>query len=516
MRTLLLVMVLILLFTCCSAWGESMATVYLSGFGQSADGWVARSEGSASVALEKPNALHITGRQKDWNSPGREFALVPGVTYRLGVQVCQHQADSARFMISVAHSNGGVESYENLAFGEAKRDQWVTLQGEYTAGWYEQFILYVETTGAPELDFSIRLFRIEAPEGTPSLASPSLTETLNAQEMPSLKEIWADCFDFGTCVPGHLARNTNTMNFNRTQFSILTPENELKPDSVLDVQRSRALAAEDDTAVAVHFDAAKPLLDYAQKNGIKVHGHVLVWHSQTPEAFFHEGYDPSKPLVSREVMLLRLEHYIQGVMEYMQSEYPGVIVSWDVVNESIDDGSGKLRDSNWLKIIGEDFVARAFKLARRYAPEGTLLFYNDYNTALLVKQNGIVKLLESLIPEGNIDGYGFQMHHSVDSPSLSAIEASVQRIAALGLQLRVSELDIGIPSNSESDLLRQAKMYARIMEILKAYSDQLIAVQVWGVCDSDSWRSGNYPLLFDATRTPKPAFWAVADPASFQ
>ena len=109
---------------------------------------------------------------------------------------------------------------------------------------------------------------------------------------------------------------------------------------------------------------------------------MLVWHSQTPEAFFHEGYDTTKPLVSREVMLGRLENYIRAVLTETEEKYPGVIVSWDVVNEAIDDGTNWLRaGSNWVKVIGEDFVSKAFEFARKYAAEGVLLYYNDYNTA---------------------------------------------------------------------------------------------------------------------------------------
>ena len=214
------------------------------------------------------------------------------------------------------------------------------------------------------------------------------------------------------------------------------------------------------------------------------------------------------------MLLARLDNYVKNIMTYLDENYPGVVVSWDVVNEAIDDGSGKLRDSKWLTIVGEDYVARAFEIARRHAPEGTLLFYNDYNTAILIKQMGILNLLKELIPEGNIDGYGFQMHHDVSFPSTMQIAESVRRIAETGLKLRVSELDVTIPDMSEESYARQAKMYAQIMNTLELYKDQLLAVQVWGVTDDLSWRASQYPLLFDGKAQPKPAFWAVVDPSS--
>lgn len=499
-------LVLAWVLTLCCALGaaEGDTTVYLSDFTEGADGWYARSAGTATVDV-KDGCLLIEGRASNWNSPGRDFDLVPGARYLLSVQVRQEQVDSADFMISVAHTAGSIESYENLARGTAARGEWVTLTGAYTAGSYDKFVLYVETTNAPELDFAIRDFRVDAPDGIPGAEEEEAA-------LPALKDVYAGHFDFGTCVNYMQAINPGTMAFCQSQFNILTPENELKPDAVLDVAASRRLAAEDETAVAVHFDSARALLNFARDNGVKVHGHVLVWHSQTPEAFFHESYDTAKPLVGRDVMLARMENYIRAVFAGLEESYPGVVVSWDVVNEAIDDNTNRLRNSNWMKTVGDDFVARAFEYARKYAPEGTLLYYNDYNTAVPGKLNGIVKLLETLIPEGNIDGYGFQMHHSISFPSMAQITAAVERVAALGLRLRISELDVGVPSNSEDSFAQQARMYADVMRLALAHSDQFEAVQVWGLTDNQSWRASSYPLLFDAGRHPKPAFWAVADP----
>ena len=511
----LLVLLLVLLLGGTAACGEAVAPLYLSNFSNDADGWVARSTGSASVSVLPEGALRIVGRESDWNSPGRDFDLVPGGRYVFSVEARQDQQDAANFMVSVAHTADGVETYENLAFATARRGEWTRLAGEYKAGDFSRFVLYVETTGAPSLDFDIRDFRLDAPDGLPEAAStPEPMEIEAVEDLPSLKEIYADRFDIGICVGGGMAARSDYMDYARSQFNIITPENELKPDAVLDVSASQALAVDDETAVAVHFDAVKPILDYAMANGMKVHGHVLVWHNQTPNAFFREGYLADTPLVSREVMLARLENYISGIMTFMDENYPGVVVSWDVVNEAVDDATGRLRDSMWLKVVGEDYLARAFELARRYAPEGTLLYYNDYNTAWQPKQDGIVKLLKALMDEGNIDGYGFQMHHAVAAPTMGQITAAVERVAALGLRLRVSELDITVDGNDEASFTRQAGMYAEIMKLLSEHADQFEAVQFWGLTDSLSWRSSQYPLLFDARRNPKPAFWAVADPDS--
>ena len=506
----LLLMALVLAGGMAAAQADGAVKVYQSSFGAGNDDWYGR---GASVFHTTEGTLQTTGRSSDWNSPGRNFELIEGGKYELSVDVRQTAVDSANFMISIAHSKDGAESYENLGRGTAKKDEWTTITGSYEAGAFDQYVLYVETTGAPTLEYEIRNFTVIAPEGLPEAKATAAPMVIEAVEnLASLKDAYAGKFDFGAAAPSMAFRDLNLMKLMAEQFSILTPENEMKPDAVLDVAASKKLAAEDETAVAVRFDAAKPLLDYAVKNGIKVHGHTLVWHNQTPEAFFHEGYDTGKALVTRDVMLGRLENYIKAVMDYLKENYPGVVVSWDVVNEAIDDGTKWLRTtSNWYKVVGEDFVARAFEYARKYAEEGTLLYYNDYNTAYAGKREGIIKLLKQLQEEGNIDGYGFQMHHSVGEPPLGNIQMSVRDIAQLGLKLRVSELDVGIGNRTEESYMKQKDLYKAIMELLLKYSDQVEAVQVWGVTDPMSWRRDKYPLLFDGNMNPKPAFYGVLE-----
>ena len=493
--------------------GAAETLVYESRFAAGDDEWYAR--GASKVYHTTEATLRTEGRTANWHSPGRAFELVADNLYVLSVEVYQDEADSANFMISLEKSDSSGTGYENLVRGTVKKGEWTTLTGQYTAGDYERYVLYVETTDAPTLNFEIRNFRVESPNGIPT---PKATEPpaviQEAENIPSLKDAYAGKFDFGAAVPQFAFGNAKLKEMMIAQYSILTPENELKPDSVLDVNASRKLASEDETAAAVRLDAARPLLEFAMQNGIKVHGHVLVWHSQTPEAFFHEGYDTAKPLVTREVMLGRLENYIREVLTKSEELYPGVIVSWDVVNEAIDDGTNWLRKgSNWVKVIGEDFVEKAFEYARKYAAEGVLLYYNDYNTAYTGKLNGIIRLLNTLIPQGNIDGYGFQMHHTTGQPSNELMTTAVEKIAALGIRLRVSELDIGINSFTESSLQAQADKYRAMMNLMLRFAEQTEAVQVWGLSDNMSWRSQSYPLLFDRNLNPKPAFYAVIEAA---
>jgi len=496
-RTLILLLAALAL--CLGAGAQPAEEVYMSLFDASFDGWYARSTGEAQLELAA-GSLRITGRSQDWHSPGRDFALVPGQLYELGVEVYQDEQASATFLISVAHSKNGQETYENLARAEAARGEWTTLSGSYLAGEFDKYVLYVETLGAPALSFQIRGFSVLAPQAG------------QARDLPALKDLYAGYFDFGCALTYREAINPKLMDFYASQFNIMTHANELKPDSVLDVPASASLAREDQGAAAIRLDAARPLLDYAQAHGIKVHGHVLVWHSQTPEAFFREGYSATGPYVTREVMLRRLDNYIRLVFEQTEREYPGVIVSWDVVNEAVDDSTGRLRQSNWTRVVGEDFVVQAFRLARKYAPAGTQLYYNDYSTPYQPKLNGILKLLGELREEGTVDGHGFQCHYHLHTPGMNQLQSAMDKVLALGLRLRMSELDILVDSASQENFERQARRYGEILALFRQYHEQIDAVHTWGVTDNLSWKAAQFPLLFDGRGQPKPAFYAIAEP----
>lgn len=476
--------------------------IYRSDFSAGTDGWYPRSAGGARLSAVG-GALLITGRAGSWHSPGREFELEKGTRYWFSVDVMQDTKDSIDFILSVEKTKNGAQSYENITRAAASRGAWTTICGSWIAADCEKTVLYVETDGAPMANFSIRDFAVYTSD--PQL----LTEVSYTGELPSLKQLYSGVFDVGTCVSGADVRNSQREKLIATQYSIITPENEMKPDAIIDVNASKKLAAQDDTAVAVHFTSAKPILDFAKANGLKVHGHVLVWHSQTPEEFFHVGYNRNNPFVSREVMLARLDNYIRQVFEYIEANYPGVFVSFDVANECVADGSSKLRVSNWTRVVGDDFVSLAFEIADKYAPEYIKLYYNDYSTPYEPKTTGIVNLLSALVADGHIDGYGFQSHYSWNDPSASAIRKAFDRISALGLSLRVSELDIKVAADNDSTRAAQAERYAELMKIYIEYG--VDAVQVWGVCDGTSWIAESFPLPFDRSLQPKPAFFALAE-----
>lgn len=319
------------------------------------------------------------------------------------------------------------------------------------------------------------------------------------RSIPGLAQVLAPHFRLGAAVSGRtLVTHAELL---RRHFSSLTPENELKWQPV-----------EPEPGV-FRFDAADRMAAFAAANGMWMRGHTLVWHGQTP-AWAHSG--------SRAEVLARLGDHIQAVV----GRYRGRIHSWDVVNEAVPDrGEDLLRPSPWLQAVGEDYLAEAYHLAHRADPEAQL-FYNDYNETDPGKRGRIHRLVADLKSVGvPVHGIGLQGHWRLETPTADDIRATFELYGALGLRLQVTELDIslhapGAPAGDQPDperLDRQGARYAEIFGIFREYRALLDSVTLWGVADDATWLDNfpvrgrkDWPLLFDVSHAPKPAFWAVA------
>jgi endo-1,4-beta-xylanase len=308
------------------------------------------------------------------------------------------------------------------------------------------------------------------------------------------------------------------------QFSALTPENEMKWQSV------------HPQPGGYRFEGADAYAEFAHKNKMALIGHTLVWHNQTPDWVF-KGKDGGD--ATREELLKRMKEHIQTVA----GRYKGKVKGWDVVNEALSDGGPDiLRNSPWRKIIGDDFLDHAFRFAKEADPKAEL-YYNDYGLENERKRQNCVTLLRGMIERGvPIDGVGTQSHFQLNHPSLDEIEKTIKDFSALGLKVMVTELDVDVlPSRDHSgiaDISRReegddasnpytkglpaeiqeqlAKRYADIFGIYLRHHKSISRVTLWGLDDGTSWLNHfpihgrtNYPLLFDRDFKPKPAFFAL-------
>lgn len=292
----------------------------------------------------------------------------------------------------------------------------------------------------------------------------------------------------------------------RHEFNVVTLENELKMPWV---------KAQKDQAY--DFSAADALLNYAVQNSLKVRGHTLVWYLSrwgTPDWVEHGNLLPS------ELERILIEH-ITTVMGHVKTKFPGTMISWDVVNEAMDD-NGELRANSVWSSIGnnrEAHIALAFRTARAADPN-VKLFYNDYNIeGEGLKSNAVFSMIKRFRESGvPIDGVGFQSHFDRgDVPSYEELVRNMQRFADLGLEVHITELDDRLtasPAPSLADLHMQADVYGRVLKACRAVP-ACRAFVVWGFTDRYSWIPSFFPdfghaCIFDEQLQPKPAYDAVA------
>jgi endo-1,4-beta-xylanase len=334
-------------------------------------------------------------------------------------------------------------------------------------------------------------------------------------ESKGLKDYYEDYFPIGVAVSAQDLKNPDEVKLILQHFNSLTPENAMKMGPI-HPEENRYNWRDADTIVA-----------FAQANGLRVRGHNLCWHEQTPDWFFKDG---SGKLVTKEVLLKRLKEHITTVVK----RYKGKIYAWDVVNEAIaDDSTQFLRNSLWYQICSEDYIIKAFEYAHAADPDA-VLFYNDYNTERPEKRERIYKLLKQLVDaKVPINAVGLQGHWSVYEPSQAGLIATVKKFSSLGLKVQVTELDISVypwekdrrpmrPDESDTytpDLQKkQEGQYADVFKIFRNYKNVITGITFWNIYDGRTWLDEypvkgrkNYPLLFDQHMQPKSAYWKVVD-----
>lgn len=256
---------------------------------------------------------------------------------------------------------------------------------------------------------------------------------------------------------------------------------------------------------AYNFADTDALVEFAEANGMKIRGHTLVWHQQLP-AWVTGGN------VTRDEAIDLLRDHINTVM----GRYRGRITAWDVVNEAIDDTTGGLRTASfWHQKIGPEYLRMAFEFAREADPQAKL-YYNDYSAeGLGQKSDAVYSLLQGLIAAGTpVDGVGWQMHLVNGFRITDAHRQNAERLAALGLELAITELDVRarLPM-SGADLQTQAASYTDVAGFCLS-QPSCKALLTWGFTDRHSWVPGFFPgqgdaLIFDANYQPKPAYEAM-------
>jgi endo-1,4-beta-xylanase len=279
----------------------------------------------------------------------------------------------------------------------------------------------------------------------------------------------------------------------RREFNLLVAENAFKFDALHTARTT------------YNFTDADALVAFAQANGMAVRGHTLVWHNQLPAWLTGGNF-------TRDDVIAILRDHIMTVV----GRYRGRILAWDVVNEAIDDGTGQLRTSSfWFQKIGPEYVAMAFQFARQADPDA-ILYYNDFEAeGAGTKSDGVFNLVSGLVNQGvPIGGVGWQMHKVNPFRISTANQTNARRLAALGLEISLTELDVRIqlPSDAQ-ELQQQALAYGDAVTFCLT-EPNCVAVVSWGFTDKFSWVPGVFSgfgdaLMFDMSYQPKPAYTAM-------
>jgi endo-1,4-beta-xylanase len=339
-------------------------------------------------------------------------------------------------------------------------------------------------------------------------------EASESRSEKGLKDFYKDYFTMGVAVsPKSLSGDEAKLILQH--FESITPENAMKMGPIHPEE------------ARYNWKDADAIVDFAQQHKLKIRGHVLCWHEQTPSWLF---VDKNGKDVSKEVLLQRLKDHITTIV----SRYKGKIYAWDVVNEVIADEDEKFyRDTPWFRICGEEFIAKAFEYAHAADPDA-ILFYNDYNSERPVRRDKICKLVKQLKDNGvPIHGVGLQGHWNIYDPTERNLRDAFASYSRLGVDVHITELDVSIypweksprpRKEGENDALtpelekKQIEFYKMAFRLMREFNDSISAVTFWNISDRTTWLDTypvrgrkNYPLLFDVNLKPKKVYWEVVE-----
>ncbi|MET0446759.1 MAG: endo-1,4-beta-xylanase, partial [Aeromicrobium sp.] len=497
-----------------------------SDFEDGLDGWTLRGgSGSTPASVELSTTYAHGGAQSagvaDRASQGDGLGhdvtglLDPAVTYELTAWVRFGEGQPVDDVwLSRADTNGASTAFATIAqFAGVTNSGWTQISATFQGSDAEQSLLYFETrydNGAAgntsDLYVDDIVLRVPAPPVIEDIEG--IKETVD--------------FPVGVAIDSRETAGAASQLLLR-HFDQVTPENFMKPESWYD-------ASGDFVTENAEADA---LMDFAHENDLRVYGHVLVWHGQTPAWFFQD--EQGQPLAADDagqaILRDRMRAHVFAVAKYLSDRYGAFgsdtnpLRAFDVVNEVVSDGSefaDGLRRSEWYRILGEGFIDDAFAFADEafndvYAADGAArpitLFINDYNTEQGGKQERYHALVERLIARGvPVDGVGHQFHVSLSLP-VSALEDAIVAFEDLPVTQAVTEFDVttGTPV-TQAKLVDQGYYYRDAFRIFREHEDDIFSVTVWGLTDGRSWRVDNgAPLIFDDALHAKPAYYGAVD-----
>ena len=343
----------------------------------------------------------------------------------------------------------------------------------------------------------------------------------------TLKGAFKNDFTIGVAINQNqfTGQDTNGVALITSQFNAIAPENVLKWEKVHPQPGTNGY----------DFAPADAYVAFGEQHHMLIVGHTLVWHNQTPGWVFQGAngrWLSGTNAADRELLFQRMHDHIQTVV----GRYKGRIKIWDVVNEALND-SRRLNDTNvlrqtspWVRVLGMDFIVKAFEYAHEADP-AAVLRYNDYSIENPAKRQRLITLIDYLKSQHvPVMAIGSQTHANLIWPEPDLEDNFLTEVSHLGLPIHITELDVngsqtgqrsqdadilqnaqatggGLPAVSAQEKL--AQQYENLFRIFLKHRDAVKLVTFWGLTDTDSWRGNGHPLLFDGDWQPKLAFHAV-------
>ncbi|WP_449601464.1 endo-1,4-beta-xylanase [Paenibacillus sp. Marseille-Q9583] len=460
-------------------------------------------------------ALKVEGRADTWHAPSLnvEKYVDKGYEYKVSAWVKLIEPTSAELNLSTQIGKTS-PSYPSISSKTVSTsDGWVKLEGKYryTSVVDEYLTIYVQSSNSKTASYYIDDITFEKVGSGPIEIQ---------KDLASIKDTYKNDFLIGNAISGGDLDGIR-LDLLKMHHNLVTAENAMKPDQVYS------------SPGVFNFTAQDILVDKISAEGLKLHGHVLAWHSQTPD-WLNTTTDANKNKIplSREEALKNLRTHIKTVMEHFGDK----VISWDVVNEAMNDNPSNptdwkaaLRSAPWKSAIGTDYVEQAFLAAREVLdlhPEWNIkLYYNDYNDDNQNKAQAIYSMVKEINDKyalehpGKllVDGIGMQAHYNLNT-NPENVKLSLEKFISLGVEVGITELDIMAGSNStitEQQANAQGYLYAQLFKIYKDHAENISRVTFWGLSDGTSWRTENSPLPFDGNLQAKPAYYGVIDPDKF-
>ncbi|MDR2149789.1 MAG: endo-1,4-beta-xylanase [Spirochaetaceae bacterium] len=446
-------------------------------------------------------SLRVENRSKPWHGPALNIApfLTQGREYAISCWIRLISPEPTELQLSTQIGQGDGASYHTVAKQAiAVQDGWVQYTGTYrytniSSGY---ITVYIESPSDAAASFYLDDLCLT------ELAAPPIT----LEALPALKARYEPYFLIGNIASNGDLQGVRFELLSR-HFQVVTAENGMKPSS-LQAQKG-----------VFTFADADVLVDTFIAQGIQVHGHTLAWHQQSPEWMNYEG-------ISREEALENLLTHAKTVAAH----FKGRVISWDVLNEAINDNPqnpedwrSALRQTPWYKAIGAEYIPLLFQAVREADPEAKL-YYNDYNLDNQNKARAVYAMVKDLNDQYRdaggrplIDGIGMQGHYRINT-NPQTVARSLELFASLGVEISITELDIQTGADSvlsESQGVQQALLYGALFTLFKEHAPSIARVTFWGLDDGSSWRASANPTLFDKNLQAKPAFYAVSAPEQF-